>query len=56
MRLVNVPGADKDQIEQILERRVPMANLEFEYVPLIDRNANGKRSYFVNAVRPGDSG
>lgn len=51
VRLVTVPGADKGQIQQTLERRVPMAKLEFEYVHLIARNANGKRSYFVDLMR-----
>jgi phenylacetate-CoA ligase len=55
VRLVTLPGADKDQIQQTLARRMPMANLEFEYVPLIERNANGKRSYFVDAIPTGGS-
>lgn len=50
VRLVTVPGADVGQIQQTLERRMPMANLEFEYVPFIKRNVNGKRSYFVDAM------
>jgi phenylacetate-CoA ligase len=55
VRLVALPGADKGQIEQTLERRVPMAKLEFEYVPLIERNPNGKRSYFVDLMRAGEA-
>ncbi|HYK34136.1 MAG TPA: hypothetical protein VEV63_19335 [Streptosporangiaceae bacterium] len=55
VRLVALPGADKCQIEQTLERRVPMAKLEFEYVPLIERNPNGKRSYFVDLMRAGEA-
>jgi phenylacetate-CoA ligase len=50
LRLVTNPGADKTEIEQTFERRIPMANLEFEYVTAIERNANGKRRYFVNAM------
>jgi len=53
VRLVTVPGADIGQIQQTLERRMPMANLAFEYVPFIKRNVNGKRSYFVDATRAG---
>jgi phenylacetate-CoA ligase len=53
VRLVTAPGAAKDQVEQTLERRMPMVNLEFEYVPSIERNANGKRRYFVDAMGTG---
>jgi len=56
VRLATVPGADKDEIQQTLERRVPMADLEFEYIPSIERNANGKRSYFVDAMQDGGRG
>lgn len=54
VRLVIVPDADKAQIQRTFDRRMPMARLEFEYVPFIERNANGKRSYFVDLMRPGD--
>ena len=50
IRLVVKPGTDRDQIEQIYERRMPMASLEFEYVPSIERSPNGKRRYFVDAM------
>ena len=32
---------------------MPMTDLEFEYIPLIERKANGKRSYFVDAIQDG---
>ena len=50
VRLVVNPGADRDQIEQIFERRMPMVSLEFEYVPSIERTPSGKRRYFVDAM------
>ena len=51
VRLVAPPGADKDQIQETLERRLPMVGLEFEYVPLIERSPNGKRRYFVDGLQ-----
>jgi phenylacetate-coenzyme A ligase PaaK-like adenylate-forming protein len=48
VRLVAAPGADEDLIVRTLERRIPMAKLEFEYVPVIERSPNGKRRYFVD--------
>jgi len=48
VRLVTDPGADRDLIQQTLERRMPMVKLEFEYVPVIERSPSGKRRYFVN--------
>ena len=50
IRLVINPGADKDQIQQTFERRLPMASVEFEYVPQIERSPSGKRRYFVSAA------
>jgi phenylacetate-coenzyme A ligase PaaK-like adenylate-forming protein len=50
VRLVVNPGVDRDQIEQIFERRMPMVSLEFEYVPSIERSPSGKRRYFVDAM------
>jgi phenylacetate-CoA ligase len=51
VRLVAKPGADKTLIQQTLERRIPMAKLEFEYVPFIERSPSGKRRYFVDGLQ-----
>ena len=51
VRFVTNPGADQDQIELTLLRRIPMARLEFEYVPVIARSPSGKRRYFVDGLR-----
>jgi phenylacetate-CoA ligase len=48
VRLVTTPGADRGQIQQTLEQRLPMVKLEFEYVASIDRGYNRKRKYFVD--------
>jgi phenylacetate-CoA ligase len=50
VRLVANPGADRDRIQQIFVRRMPMVALEFEYVPSIERSPSGKRRYFVDAM------
>jgi phenylacetate-CoA ligase len=50
VRLVANPGADRDRIQQIFERRMPMVRLEFEYVPFIERSPSGKRRYFVDGM------
>jgi len=50
VRLVAEPWVDKDQIRRAFERRLPMAELDFEYVPVIERSPSGKRRYFVNAL------
>jgi phenylacetate-coenzyme A ligase PaaK-like adenylate-forming protein len=50
IRLVVNPGVDRDSIEQIFERRMPMVSLQFEYVPSIERSPSGKRRYFVDAM------
>ena len=50
IRLVADPDVDKDHIQRTFEQRLPMAKLEFEYVPHIDRSASGKRKYFINAL------
>lgn len=47
IRLVATPRADRGLIQRTLERRMPMVGLTFEYVPVIERSPNGKRSYFV---------
>jgi phenylacetate-CoA ligase len=54
VRLVVKPGADKTLIQQTLERRIPMAKLDFEYVPLIERSPSGKRKYFVDGMQAAD--
>ena len=54
IRLVTDPATNRTQLEQILRNRMPMATLEFEYVPVIDRTASGKRRYFVDAMADGD--
>jgi phenylacetate-CoA ligase len=51
VRLVAKPAADKDLIQETLGRRMPMARLEFEYVPAIERSPSGKRRYFVNGLQ-----
>jgi phenylacetate-CoA ligase len=53
VRVVTNPRADRGQIQQTLERRLPMVQLEFEYVPVIERGSNGKRRYFVDGSRTG---
>jgi phenylacetate-coenzyme A ligase PaaK-like adenylate-forming protein len=50
VRIVLNLGAERDQIQQTFERRIPMAKLEFEYVSIIERSPNGKRRYFVDTV------
>ena len=56
VRMVTNPGAEKDQIERIFERRIPMAKLEFEYVSAIERSPGGKRKYFVNGLHADTTG
>jgi phenylacetate-CoA ligase len=51
VRLVAKPGADKALIQKTLEQRIPMARLDFEYVPVIERSPSGKRRYFVDALQ-----
>ena len=50
VRIVTNLGAERDQIQQTFERRIPMAKLEFEYVSVIERSPNGKRRYFVDTL------
>jgi len=54
VRLVTDPASNRAQIEQTLRSRMPMATLEFEYVPVIERSASGKRRYFVDAMAGGE--
>ncbi len=51
VRLVVNPGADRDQIQRILERRLSMVRLVFEYVPAIERSLSGKRRYFLDGLQ-----
>jgi phenylacetate-CoA ligase len=51
--LVTPPAADRSQIEQTLEKRLAMVRLEFQYVPRIDRSANGKKKYFLDLTATG---
>jgi phenylacetate-CoA ligase len=46
--LVVDPNADRSQIQKVLERRMSMVQLDFEYVSRIERLPNGKRRYFIN--------
>jgi len=50
IRMVTNPGAERDQIQRIFERRIPVASLEFEYVSVIERSPSGKRKYFVDGL------
>jgi phenylacetate-CoA ligase len=50
IRMVTNPGAERDQIQRIFERRIPMASLQFEYVSVIERSPSGKRRYFVDGL------
>ena len=56
VRIVANPGAERDQIQRIFERRIPMARLEFEYVSVIERSPSGKRRYFVDSVNKDPAG
>jgi phenylacetate-CoA ligase len=48
VRIVPHPRADRNQIERTFERRFPMAKLEFDYVPFIERDQGSKRRYTVD--------
>jgi phenylacetate-CoA ligase len=56
VRIVTNPGAERDQIQQVFERRIPMAKLEFEYVSAIERSPSGKRRYFLYGVQADTKG
>jgi phenylacetate-coenzyme A ligase PaaK-like adenylate-forming protein len=56
IRIVTNPGAERDQIQRIFERRIPMASLQFEYVSVIERSPSGKRRYFVDGLHAGATG
>ena len=48
IRLVTTVQANKRQLEEILEQRLPMVKIDFEYLSFIERNPNGKRQYFID--------
>jgi phenylacetate-CoA ligase len=48
VRMVTEPGVDRSQLQKVLERRLSMVRLDFDYVSCIERLPNGKRSYFIN--------
>ena len=50
VRMVTNPGAQREEIKQAFERRIPMATLEFEYVSAIQRSPSGKRRYFMDGL------
>lgn len=55
--LVVDANADRSQIQKVLERRLPMVRLDFDYVSHIERLSNGKRRYFIDKsehTEPGD--
>jgi phenylacetate-CoA ligase len=47
VRVVPAPEADKTKIERGFKHNFPVASLEFEYVPQIERSPSGKRKYFI---------
>lgn len=50
LRIVTGPGARREHIERTFTRHIPVADLEFEYVPNINRSPSGKRRYFVDSL------
>ena len=50
VRAVPISGANTGLVERTLRRSLPMVELEFEYVPVIRRAANGKRRYLISAL------
>ncbi len=48
IRLVTHAGADTGYIERYFAARLPMAKVEFEHVPAIERAPGSKRRYFVS--------
>jgi phenylacetate-CoA ligase len=48
VRLVADANADRSQIQKVLEQRLSMVRLDFDYVSRIERLSNGKRRYFIN--------
>ena len=56
VQIVINPNAEKDQIQQTFEQRIPMAKLSFEYVSIIERSPSGKRRYFVDGLHADATG
>jgi hypothetical protein len=58
VRIVTKTGADPHLIQQTLAGRLPMVEVECEFVPYIERSSNGKREYFLSADKwsPGSVG
>jgi phenylacetate-CoA ligase len=52
VRVVANAGAARDLIEHVLEQRMPMVQLTFDYVPSIERSPSGKRSYLARGGPP----
>jgi phenylacetate-CoA ligase len=50
VRIVASPKAEREYIQRTFERHIPVANLEFEYVPNIQRSPSGKRRYFLDLL------
>jgi hypothetical protein len=55
VRFVASAGADKDLIQKVLQRRMPMVELGFEYVSVVERSPSGKRRYFTDSLQPAAS-
>jgi phenylacetate-coenzyme A ligase PaaK-like adenylate-forming protein len=56
VRIVTNPGAEREQIQRVFQRHIPVARLEFEYVSAIERSPSGKRRYFVDAAHSDATG
>lgn len=48
VRLVADANADRTMIQEVLEQRLSMVRLDFDYVAQLGRLSNGKRTYFRN--------
>ena len=48
VRLVANANVNRSQIQKVLEQRLSMVRLDFDYVSRIERLPNGKRRYFIN--------
>ena len=53
VRLVTTVRADRRRLERALAERLSMVQVDFEYVADIERNANGKRRYFIDTSQSG---
>ncbi len=52
VRVVANAGASRDLIQHVLEQRMPMVQLTFDYVSFIERSPSGKRSYVARGGPP----